>query len=383
MKDWNILNNEDKKQYILTHYQLSLRFHILDNTGLKFKKLKKLDDDSWCTFADKLLKFQPQYLYKYRTINEYSINDLENDTVWFSHPCDFDDTLDSSLNIDIQKELLEFEKDKNLLYKKLAIAFIFAIFRKSGVKFDVEIHEMIETLLPFYDENGKLDKIRAYGYLKKCYPMLNIKKLNEIDKMVRESISIDVENEIIKFLEKFLNINKNIKSKTFAYCLAEESDNDAMWGTYADHSKGFCIEYEIPYNTIHSQEMRMNLLPIYYGEKEEIKLFDLLIEGLSVLEKDKISEISTESYIKMYLSLYTKASQWHFQKEWRIVLGESLRENKVVFPYVKSIILGERISEENKNKLIEIAKKKKIKIFKRKYNLTQSKIVIDEIKYNE
>ena len=133
--------------------------YILDDTGFQFKVLKKIDDDNWYAFADKSLKFQPQYLYKYRTINENSIKDLENDTLWFSHPYDFDDTLDSSVNIDIEKELLEFEKDKNIFDSQLVNMFYLS---KNTLISDIPL----EKLFSYIDEQiQKLESISRKLYM--------------------------------------------------------------------------------------------------------------------------------------------------------------------------------------------------------------------------
>lgn len=57
-----------------------------------------------------------------------------------------------------------------------------------------------------------------------------------------------------------MNNNENLRTSVLTYCLAEESDNAALWGTYADQSKGFCIEYTIPYFSDEiSTNMRLNL----------------------------------------------------------------------------------------------------------------------------
>ena len=56
-------------------------------------------------------------------------------------------------------------------------------------------------------------------------------------------------------------------------------------------------------------------------------------------------------------------------------MGDNLQK----FPFIKSIILGERISEDNAKKLIDIAKKKNILIYQRKINKSGSKIIVEKI----
>ena len=84
-----------------------------------------------------------------------------------------------------------------------------------------------------------------------------------------------------------------------------------------------------------------NLIARYYGEKEPLKFFDILVKGLTA--NKQVNGISYEDYEKWFLSSYTKDPSYAFQKEWRIVFTEDMGGNKQSFPFVKSIILGEKI----------------------------------------
>ena len=49
------------------------------------------------------------------------------------------------------------------------------------------------------------------------------------------------------------------------------------------------------------------------------------------------------------------------------------------FPFARSIILGERMNDENCSIMINIAKKLGLKVYKREFNQTKSKIIIKEM----
>ncbi len=123
--------------------------------------------------------------------------------------------------------------------------------------------------------------------------------------------------------------------------------------------------------------MLLNLLPIYYGDKKEIKFFDVII--ISMNNSDSINGISFEDYQEWFLSTYTKDKAYEFQKEWRITFNKRMCGNLKQFPFIKSIILGERISDEYANRLIKISKRKKIPVYKRKLNKSKSKIITERI----
>ena len=193
------------------------------------------------------------------------------------------------------------------------------------------------------------------------------------NKVVNENVLVSVKG----FLTYYLDLNKRMRNEAFIFSLAEESDNQAMWGLYADESKGFCIEYSFPRDDFLGQRMLLNLFPIYYGEKPLIKFFDVLIKGLYA--QNNINGISYDDYQDWFLSAYTKDKTYEFQKEWRITFDKRMGGNLQQFPFAKSIILGERISEENKSRLIEIAKKKGLDVYQRNINKTGSKVIVTRI----
>ena len=204
---------------------------------------------------------------------------------------------------------------------------------------------------------------------------------DECVQRLKENTSKVINDKVLEsvkgFLTYYLDLNNRTRNETITFSLAEESDNQAMWGLYADESRGFCIEYSFPTDSFLGQRMLLNLFPIYYGDKPLIKFFDVLIKGL--YSKNNINGISYEDYQDWFLSAYTKDKTYEFQKEWRITFDKRMGGNLQTFPFAKSIILGERMTEDNKKRLIEIARKKNIKVFLRKVNKTGSKIVVEQL----
>ena len=76
---------------------------------------------------------------------------------------------------------------------------------------------------------------------------------------------------------------------------------------------------------------------------------------------------------------YTKDPSYQFQKEWRITFTEDMGGNKQSFPFAKALILGEKISDADKVKLVEIARKKNLRVFQRKLNISGSKVIMEQI----
>lgn len=370
------MTNEEKLNYIREMHKLSMKYRI-DNYPLE--EQDSIAKKFYIEFKKKIVPFQPQKLYRYRTVNDDNLNALENDYGWFSIPEDFDDTVDSTVNIDPEKEVEELLVNDGKLMYELNLEYAKSLFESFGLNISEEV---IRKCLDCY-EDGKLNLNSLEELLDKANPNACTKDKNFAIKQILEfnnrGISQDVKDATIGYLENFMNTNNNIRKGVLTYCLAEESDNAALWGTYADQSKGFCIEYTIPYFTDEtSTKIRINLFPIYYGTKDEIKVFDMLKKSVFNKNLNDINGITKEDYAKMFISTYTKDKSWAFQKEWRITLPLSLG-NKQYLPYVTSVILGERMSKEDRSKVIKICQNKGITIKERIYNSAKSKIIIKKI----
>ena len=368
------MNNEEKKQFLLNAHRLLMEIRPY-NENLPLAEKKRREDLMWLDFKNRFCGKQPKHLYKYRNVDNLSIDSLENDYAWFSHPIDFGDMVDSTLNTDVEAEIEEFEKDSKPIVKKIAVAIINYWLAPYGQKVN---EELVDKVIPLFGEDGQISEADTRGFMLNQFPQYasdnNIKKLLEATQPDKQEATLD---SVRGFFETYIDFNNRIRKETFAFCLAEESDNLAMWETYANNAKGFCIEYEIPDDTFLGQRILMNLLPMYYGEREFIKFFDVLVRGLT--SKKQINGVSYEDYEKWFLSVYTKNETYSFQKEWRVVFTADMGGNKQPFPFIKSIILGEKISDENKAKLIEIAKSKGYEVYQRKPNISGSRIIVTKL----
>ena len=370
-----MMTNEEKKQFIIEAHKLYMERRPYDNNK-SFDKTKEKENEFWKTYYSKFGKMIPKSLYKYRPPTKKAIENLENNNAWFSHPIDFDDTVDSTLNNDIEAELDEIDKDPTIVAKKLSIEFIKIFSLNYGVKIDAsKIDEMCQL---FNLEDGSLKEAEAKKYLAKKLP--NLVADNCVEELKKRLLTVDygeLKEPVTKALKEFMSINDKIRSETLSFSVAEEGDNQAMWGLYAKESRGFCIEYCFPKDEFLAQRMILNLFPIYYGSKPQINFLDALIKG--IYSANKVGGISPEDYREWFLSAYTKNPTYSFQNEWRITLDGQFGSNIQDFPFARSIILGERISKRTANMLIKIAKEKHITVYQRRYNKSYSKIIAEKI----
>ncbi|MGG7077369.1 DUF2971 domain-containing protein [Clostridium sardiniense] len=232
----------------------------------------------------------PKSFYKYKEINDYTLDMIKEGMIWASNPDSFNDPYDCLLDFD-------------------AIEVIRGKFRKK-----------------------------------------NLVQIKEIDK---ESLKI-ITHKIEYAMEK-------IKKEIAIICLSEENNNILMWSHYANNHQGVCFEYDGNEVCEFSE-----IYPIVYI-KENIDLSESLID----IDPHGIQK-----------KIMIKSSVWEYEKEWRIILNNSEPEKSgglIKFPKIKSIYLGCKTKEEDKEKIIALAKEKGINVYQMKMKRNQFKLEYSEI----
>jgi len=119
------------------------------------------------------------------------------------------------------------------------------------------------------------------------------------------------------------------------YCLSETCENILMWSHYADNHRGFCLEFggrepqSSPFQAV---------LPIKYQE-------DRPIVDITVTADDE----DTPKIVQ--LGLLTKSLDWKYEKEWRAWDGERPGPRVLKAGSLSAVILGARITPEDREKL--------------------------------
>ncbi|AQT95942.1 DUF2971 domain-containing protein [Pseudomonas azotoformans] len=143
---------------------------------------------------------------------------------------------------------------------------------------------------------------------------------------------------------------KEVMQSIGVLCLSEVPDEILMWSHYANYHKGFCIEYALGENSILKEMAK----PVRYTE-----IFpSLSLVNLPSGAKDNFLEIC----------IYTKAIQWRYEKEWRVIMDEGGKLFKAPAP-ISAIIFGARMPHNDKIEIYEALKKDKNISFKEAYLL--------------
>lgn len=288
------------------------------------KQLSKLKD-----------QILPTKLYKYREVNNYSLDNLENSTIWIDTPNSYDDKNDCKIFADFTQpiELLSKENFSDLI----------------GPQVDITQNEISQCL------NSK-DPIKSYA-------LLILQKSTDI--------SSDIKNRILLVFDSLLNkakkeittsFDKSIRHNLKVCSFCESYNSTKMWNKYAHNNQGFCMEYDL--SKLPKNDIRKKLLwPVLYKKSSH---------DLTPLFLNFIKHRENANNLMILLSLLTKNKfRYDFEQEWRLIIqleNKSFKLQNYPFSCLSAVYLGTEISIENKNRLIEISKNKNIPVYNMTWN---------------
>lgn len=326
-------------------------FYLQKSTG---SGIPGPDENMLKKAEDLKLKNLPKHLYKYRQFdaNGYALDNLSNDSIWLSEPKKFNDPFDSRIHsyyldfIEIQINFVRrFEK-----YKESKCA-LFKMESESGEvlirSFTKSLgnHKAIQGMAHYFQEikdaEESIDLIeKEYGEAFE-YILFNITK-NDWDRHKTIVGVMDDNSDKINDISHDAN-----RISTKICCLSEVKDSNLMWSHYADSHRGFCVEYDISRLALDSEPVS-DFYPVIYHDIKEHE------------PEDRLKGIR---YYHLY-SILRKSSEWEYEKEWRFVYAKGDSENSILtIPVVSAVYLGCEVEDVHKKEVLEIAKKKNIKVF--------------------
>jgi Protein of unknown function (DUF2971) len=173
-----------------------------------------------------------------------------------------------------------------------------------------------------------------------------------------ESKSQIKDDDVVKVSDHLAN--------TFKICsFYERVDSMLMWEHYADEHRGFCIEYDV---TEIDSSKHYNLFPVIYSDQ----MFDATNHYIKVGVEDDFS--------KTYLTraAISKAKDWAYEKEWRLVAerekfesDEVIRKCLQTLWKAKAVYLGSRMKPANEEILVNLCKEKGITPYRMQRDISE------------
>jgi len=193
---------------------------------------------------------------------------------------------------------------------------------------------------PCYIYEGNEQQIDNYLFelYRKEYPG---QSKEEILAYVKREIITKEKGRII--LKKTLEISRErMRKKLGVCCFSEKRDNILMWAHYAKQHTGFCLEFDTDTDFFR---------PITRAIKVE---YDTILPELN------LKQLPNYQNRELVMKFLTKADDWEYEQEWRIV--ETKKDPGIQnFPEdaLSGVILGCRITQENKEDLFRWCRKRK------------------------
>lgn len=199
----------------------------------------------------------PASLYKYYSDKSYNFENIKNNKMWYSAPCNFNDVFDCDISI---------------------------------------------------------DERRIFEYIVKNYPSsIKIRNGSPMWKKLKAVV-----HKELNFIRTAIEKSRDI---TGVSCFSENEDSLLMWAHYANNHRGFCVEYDLlkinemlkftPIPIIYSND-RVSLisLSIENNEKIEKDVLELLIKALT----SKSNEWNYENEWRIVRDNGACGDRWNYEK---------------------------------------------------------------------
>jgi hypothetical protein len=258
---------------------------------------------------NKIMDNVPSELYRYCSINEYTIKNIEENVLWLSKPNDLNDPYDSLAQLNFQTARFHIE---NVILGLLM-----------GLKDKKAIQQIKDYIIVNDIVSGRIDSDRYNNVISKLNEIMSIMiedDFNLLQKAVK-SLRYDYKHALLG------DINNIFYESLKIVCFSETMDNILMWGHYCDSQTGICIEYDFKSFTKKIEENELELLPVVYKR-----------DPTEYIEK------RCEYY---HPQVMIKNDIWKYENEWRMI--KRFPENKIVNPSIKKIIVGPRFRLYSKN----------------------------------
>ena len=322
-------------------------------------------------------------LYRYRPCNDNEFNVLEKHSIYLSQASNFKDKLDSAIFYDYED--LNKRQKQNLVK-----SYTLANYSNAYIEMRLNTKE--------YTPSPKLVK----KFIDKCYDNDFILIEKRFKKFIVKNFNDDREKYASRFLEldsiftkegkgdklrswliekekkDAIDITRERQEETFVCSFTELPFDLSMWENYADNYSGFCVGYKlegVSINHLHSPLLRaclLHVLPVIYTDEPNLQSgYVFSLEQNEIMYEKALGNESNDFdpfwYYANILSMLYKKKFYEWEKEWRIVLS-NLQNNVVFFPYAVKIFLGKNINKEDKDRLIQIAKKNNLSVYQQCLN---------------
>lgn len=349
--------NKEISMYDKSDYRSKFYAGKWQNAWLKevasyaIKNNKSIYESMWLKYEDKN-EHMPKRLFKFFPFNENSIKCIETNAVFMNNPRNFNDPFDGMLCAQ------EDEFIKRCLVKYLVETD--AVHR--GILTEDELNRLKASRC---DDSEYCNVYRTFDsvILHLCYDAdkQEMRKGEmEIQDLVYKSRceyrnKLNQLRESVVGITSFANINE-FKLKSFM----------ELWAHYAQSHEGFCVEYDLTQSVgdVSDAMLMGGLLPCSYGSKQVVLSKQKMYKYVKDIPFTQYERMEFDKSILM--SFLTKSSSWRYENEWRLILPLdvcAIYGNMIPFYPIKSIYVGCRMPNDNKEFIYRLAEQKGITVY--------------------
>ena len=281
----------------------------------------------------------PQFLFKYRAVNNNNLDALRSNKLFFSRASSYDDPFDTFLHIDVEKIRQEFDSNYN----------------------------SPETLAILVNSMKEILQNQPSNIPKEITTVEGLKQL----------FATDILNQFLSYL---LTLRTKIQDKILSICFSENGFNETLWLKYADMHKGFCLMYDLhDADSFHCGKLdkcincriskySISIYPVYYSNTpHDATNFAMSVMGQDIAQRLRIPlPDSIQKKFKLPLweiernSLIKKECH-KYDEEWRMITNCKMNLPAIIEWVPDGVIIGLRTPSVDKNLIISMAKEAGIK----------------------
>lgn len=289
----------------------------------------------------------PQYLYKYRPLDIFTFDMLENRYVYLCPAEKLDDPSECKVNFSFR----DYYHLESGAIKLKCIDLILNMIKPYSSEENFQkvrnIVFRIATPSGMVRRNFLLD---ASCEIQELVPETDITPLINFLSSIPEKLD---DPKIKEQLENLFSLAYQARQGMGICSLSELKDSEEMWNNYADGKKGYCIEYDLQgYKNINL------LFPVVYQNNRETNIVINMVAAFigQMIIGMSYGQIKADrsQFMRMFL---TKDTKWAYQKEWRL-LGDA--NYKLSAPSIHAIYLGKNMDDQNKKQMIDYCQARNI-----------------------
>ena len=268
------------------------------------------------------IKYQhmPEKLYKYRYFCENHLSALQNDCLYSSGPDHLNDIREAPISILADK------------LKQRALQKAYDDAREKNPWLPAT------SIKDEYDLACIFHSLHMKGQPESPFPCPKPGADAYIDALVSWA-----ETNFKAILDQHIHAIKNMYN---VCCFSSELDEDLMWSHYANSHTGFCIQYDFKSLGLLNDRVQL-LLPVIYRDSPSVEVDDL---------------DAADGSLVMY-ALTQKNTKWSYEKEWRSFYMHTEKPHPENMPKPKSIYLGAKAREDDKQKVLGICSETMIPLY--------------------